>query len=110
MSGVRLDQTVHAQRVAEVNAGIQLPGGLGAVADLPAGLRKALDIRPLRKEPAPWQQRLPPFLMYPSSCRSWNNSPASAQRDTPAMTDTPSMRERMLAGELYIADDPELAE
>ena len=25
------------------------------------------------------------------------------------MTDTPSMRERMLAGELYIADDPELA-
>jgi len=26
------------------------------------------------------------------------------------MTDTPSMRERMLAGELYIADDPELAE
>jgi hypothetical protein len=24
------------------------------------------------------------------------------------MTDTPSMRERMLAGELYIADDPEL--
>ena len=43
MSGVRLDQTVHAQRVAEVNAGIQLPGGLGAVADLPAGLRKVLD-------------------------------------------------------------------
>jgi maltose O-acetyltransferase len=26
------------------------------------------------------------------------------------MTDTPSMRERMLAGELYIADDPALAE
>ena len=26
------------------------------------------------------------------------------------MTHTPSMRERMLAGELYIADDPELAE
>ena len=26
------------------------------------------------------------------------------------MSDTPSMRERMLAGELYIADDPELAE
>ena len=26
------------------------------------------------------------------------------------MTDTPSMRERMLAGELYIADDPELAQ
>jgi maltose O-acetyltransferase len=26
------------------------------------------------------------------------------------MTDTPSMRERMLAGERYIADDPELAE
>jgi maltose O-acetyltransferase len=25
------------------------------------------------------------------------------------MTETPSMRERMLAGELYIADDPELA-
>ncbi len=25
------------------------------------------------------------------------------------MTDTPSMRERMLAGELYVADDPELA-
>ena len=26
------------------------------------------------------------------------------------MTQTPSMRERMLAGELYIADDPEIAE
>jgi maltose O-acetyltransferase len=26
------------------------------------------------------------------------------------MTDSPSMRERMLAGELYVADDPELAE
>jgi hypothetical protein len=26
------------------------------------------------------------------------------------MTDAPSMRERMLAGELYIADDPELGQ
>jgi Maltose acetyltransferase hexapeptide capping motif len=26
------------------------------------------------------------------------------------MNDTPSVRERMLAGELYVADDPELAE
>ena len=26
------------------------------------------------------------------------------------MTQTPSMRERMLAGELYIADDPEIGE
>jgi UDP:flavonoid glycosyltransferase YjiC (YdhE family) len=37
------DQPVNARRVAEVNAGIQLPGGLGAVADLPAALRKILD-------------------------------------------------------------------
>ena len=38
-----MTKTVHAQRVAEANAGIQLPGGLGAVADLPARLRKVLD-------------------------------------------------------------------
>jgi glycosyltransferase len=37
------DQSVHARRVAEVNAGIQLPGGLAAVADLPAALRRVLD-------------------------------------------------------------------
>jgi hypothetical protein len=29
------DQSVHARRVAEVNAGIQLPGGVAAVTDLP---------------------------------------------------------------------------
>jgi UDP:flavonoid glycosyltransferase YjiC (YdhE family) len=39
------DQYVHAQRVAEVNAGIQLPGGLAAVTDLPAAVRKVLDDR-----------------------------------------------------------------
>jgi hypothetical protein len=50
MSGVRLDQTVRAQRVAEVNAGI-LPG-LGAVADVPAGLPRSWMIRPSRKEGA----------------------------------------------------------
>jgi UDP:flavonoid glycosyltransferase YjiC (YdhE family) len=37
------DQVVNAQRVAEVNAGIQLPGGLAAVVDLPVALRKVLD-------------------------------------------------------------------
>ena len=37
------DQSVHAERVAEVKAGIQLPGGLAAVTDLPAALRKVLD-------------------------------------------------------------------
>ena len=37
------DQAVNAERVAEVNAGIRLPGGLGAVADLPAAVRKVLD-------------------------------------------------------------------
>jgi UDP:flavonoid glycosyltransferase YjiC (YdhE family) len=37
------DQAVNAKRVAEVNAGIQLPGGLGAVQDLPAALGKVLD-------------------------------------------------------------------
>jgi UDP:flavonoid glycosyltransferase YjiC (YdhE family) len=37
------DQAVNARPVAEVNAGIELPGGVGAVADLPAALRKVLD-------------------------------------------------------------------
>ena len=37
------DQSVHAERVAEVKAGIQLPGGVAAVTDLPAALRKVLD-------------------------------------------------------------------
>ena len=37
------DQSVHAQRVAEVKAGLQVPGGLAAVADLPAALRSVLD-------------------------------------------------------------------
>jgi UDP:flavonoid glycosyltransferase YjiC (YdhE family) len=37
------DQAVNAKRVAEVNAGIQLPGGLEAVPDLPAALGKVLD-------------------------------------------------------------------
>jgi UDP:flavonoid glycosyltransferase YjiC (YdhE family) len=37
------DQSVHARRVAEVNAGIQLPGGVAAVTDLPAALRRVLD-------------------------------------------------------------------
>jgi glycosyltransferase len=37
------DQAVNARRVAAVNAGIQLPGGLAAVADLPAALQKVLD-------------------------------------------------------------------
>jgi UDP:flavonoid glycosyltransferase YjiC (YdhE family) len=37
------DQVVHAKRVAEVKAGLELPGGLGAVADLPAALSKILD-------------------------------------------------------------------
>jgi glycosyltransferase len=37
------DQSVHARRVAEVNAGIQLPGGVAAVTDLPDALRRVLD-------------------------------------------------------------------
>jgi MGT family glycosyltransferase len=37
------DQSVHARRVAEVNAGIQLTGGVAAVADIPAALRRVLD-------------------------------------------------------------------
>lgn len=37
------DQSVHARRVAEVNAGIQLAGGVTAVTDLPAALRRILD-------------------------------------------------------------------
>ena len=37
------DQAVNARPVAEVNAGIELQGGVGAVADLPAALRKVLD-------------------------------------------------------------------
>jgi UDP:flavonoid glycosyltransferase YjiC (YdhE family) len=37
------DQTLHAQRVAEVKAGIHLAGGLAAVADLPAALGSVLD-------------------------------------------------------------------
>ena len=37
------DQAVNARRVAEINAGIELPGGVGAVADLPAALGKVLD-------------------------------------------------------------------
>jgi glycosyltransferase len=37
------DQSVHARRVAEVHAGIQLPGGVAAVTDLPAALRRVLD-------------------------------------------------------------------
>ena len=44
--------TVQAQRVAEVNAGIQLPGGLRAVADLHAGLPRSWMIRPSPKEGA----------------------------------------------------------
>jgi glycosyltransferase len=37
------DQSVHARCVAEVNAGVQLPGGMAAVTDLPAALRRILD-------------------------------------------------------------------
>jgi UDP:flavonoid glycosyltransferase YjiC (YdhE family) len=37
------DQTVHAERVAAVNAGIQLSGGLAAIAELPAALRRLLN-------------------------------------------------------------------
>jgi UDP:flavonoid glycosyltransferase YjiC (YdhE family) len=37
------DQAVHAKKVAAVKAGLELPGGLGAVADLPAALSKILD-------------------------------------------------------------------
>jgi UDP:flavonoid glycosyltransferase YjiC (YdhE family) len=37
------DQAVNARRVAEINAGIELPGGVGAVADLPAALGKVMD-------------------------------------------------------------------
>jgi glycosyltransferase len=37
------DQSVHAQRVAEVNAGIQLPGGLAAITDLPGALLRVIE-------------------------------------------------------------------
>jgi glycosyltransferase len=37
------DQAVHARRVTDINAGIQLRGGLKAVADLPDALRRLLD-------------------------------------------------------------------
>jgi glycosyltransferase len=37
------DQAVNARPVVKVNAGIELPGGVGAAADLPAALRKVLD-------------------------------------------------------------------
>jgi UDP:flavonoid glycosyltransferase YjiC (YdhE family) len=37
------DQTVHAQRVAEVKAGVHVAGGLAAVAELPAALRSVRD-------------------------------------------------------------------
>jgi glycosyltransferase len=37
------DQAVHARKVVDVNAGIQLPGGLAAVAALPDALRQLLD-------------------------------------------------------------------
>ena len=37
------DQVSNAERVASVNAGIQLPGGLAAVSDLPAALDQVLD-------------------------------------------------------------------
>jgi UDP:flavonoid glycosyltransferase YjiC (YdhE family) len=36
------DQAINAERVAAANAGIQLPGGLAAVTDLPAALRRVL--------------------------------------------------------------------
>jgi UDP:flavonoid glycosyltransferase YjiC (YdhE family) len=37
------DQAINAERVAAVNAGIHLTGGLGAVDELPAALRRVLD-------------------------------------------------------------------
>ena len=37
------DQTVHARKVVDVDAGIQLPGGAPAVADLPNAVRQLLD-------------------------------------------------------------------
>ena len=37
------DQTVHARRVVDVDAGIQLPDGAPAVADLPNAVRRLLD-------------------------------------------------------------------
>jgi MGT family glycosyltransferase len=37
------DQTVHARKVVDVDAGIQLPGGAPAVADLPNAVRRLLD-------------------------------------------------------------------
>jgi UDP:flavonoid glycosyltransferase YjiC (YdhE family) len=37
-----LDQTVHARKVVDVDAGIQLPGGVSAVADLPEALHRLL--------------------------------------------------------------------
>ncbi|HET9778522.1 MAG TPA: glycosyltransferase [Propionibacteriaceae bacterium] len=37
------DQAINAERVASVNAGIQISGGLAAVSDLPAALGRVLD-------------------------------------------------------------------
>jgi UDP:flavonoid glycosyltransferase YjiC (YdhE family) len=38
-----LDQAIHARKVADVNAGIELSGGIQAVAELPDALRRLLD-------------------------------------------------------------------
>src|SRR4051794_13498584 len=66
--------------------------------------------RPSRRRQGPWSPRRGDFVrcvrLYTSVCtlvRMADTTKATAP-------DGRSMRERMLAGELYIADDPELAE
>ena len=43
------DQAINAERVAAVNAGIHLTGGLGAIDELPGALRRVLDDPGFRK-------------------------------------------------------------
>ena len=41
-AALRLRQTVHARKVVDVDAGIHLPGGVAAVADLPEAVHQLL--------------------------------------------------------------------
>ncbi len=73
------DQAINAEHVAAANAGIQLTGGLAAVADLPAALRRVLD-DPTFAEGARAIAAEIAALPLVQSFRSWNNSPMIARR------------------------------
>ena len=71
------DQSVHAHRVADVNAGIQVPGGLAAVTRLPGALQRVLMIPRSPRGAHMAAMKCEALPDVPSACRFSSNSLAS---------------------------------